>query len=149
MDFGAPWGAPYRGLKHVVTGPQPRSDTHWEDPFIWQDMQGHWHILAHVYNLLPCGDGDPSKVTAACNYTSGHIFSRDGLTNWNMADAEPYSLKIDNDGSAGLVATRERPKLLFDEITSEPTRIYTAAAALPKDACARCTHSGPAHQCLH
>ena len=79
---------------------------------------------------------------------SGHIPSRDGLTNWNMADAEPYSLKIDNDRSAGLVATLERPKLLFDEMTGEPTHIYTAAAALPKDACARCTHSGRVGACI-
>jgi hypothetical protein len=102
-------------------------------------MRGHWHILAHVFNTLPCGDGDPSKVTASCNYISGHLFSRDGLSNWTVAREEPYSFKIQySDGSSGLVATRERPKLLFDEVTGEPTHLFTSAADLPHTACAQC-----------
>jgi hypothetical protein len=46
------------------------------------------------------------------------MFSRDGLSNWTVSAPEPYSFTIDyDDGTTGLVSTRERPKLLFDQTT--------------------------------
>ena len=37
---------------------------HWEDPYIYQDKRGHWHLLAHVYNTAPF-------ATTKLNYISG------------------------------------------------------------------------------
>jgi len=69
------------------------------------------------------------------------MFSRDGLSNWTISTVEPYSFKINyTDGTTGLVATRERPKLLFDPMTGEPTHLYTAAAPMPPRGCISCTH---------
>ena len=47
------------------------------------------------------------------------------------------------------MATRERPKLLFDRTTHEPTHIYTAVADLPAgSACTRCDAKKPAGACI-
>ena len=52
-----------------------------------------------------------------------------------------YSFAVQyNDGTSGLLATRERPKLLFDRATREPTHLYTAAAPMPPRGCTSCTH---------
>jgi hypothetical protein len=81
-----------------------------------QDNRGHWHVLAHVFAGMACGTNDPRSVTPACNYISGHMFSRDGLTNWTVSDVEPFSFALNyTDGTTGLLSTRERPKLLFSE----------------------------------
>ena len=51
-----------------------------QDPYIYQDLRGHWHLLAHVYNTAPF-------ATTGLNYISGHGFSEDGL-HWSEA-SEP------------------------------------------------------------
>ena len=43
--------------------------------YIYQDLRGHWHLLAHVYNTAPF-------ATTGLNYISGHGFSQDG--EWNV-----------------------------------------------------------------
>ena len=109
-------------------------------PFLWQDNRGHWHALGHVFLQSPCGTTDPQSVTPSCNYIAGHMFSRDGLYNWTTSSVEPYSFAFKyDDGTSGLVSTRERPKLLFDEVTGEPTYLYTAVAPMPPQGCVSCT----------
>ena len=46
--------------------------TDWEDPTLWFDRRGNFHIVNHVYSLAPFSAGE---YTVA----SGHIVSRDGL----------------------------------------------------------------------
>ena len=103
--FGGPWES-----HTIVTGPASKTRPHanWEDPFLWQDARGHWHALCHVYTpTQQCGGADPSSVTPECNYISGHMFSRDGLTNWTVSEVEPFSFSIVySDNTSGLVATR-------------------------------------------
>ena len=71
VDAGGPiWNAPYTPL--VPIG-HPRSSgmqdetRHWEDPTLWFDKRGNWHIIYHVYCLLP--------FTAHHECASGHAFS--------------------------------------------------------------------------
>jgi hypothetical protein len=81
-------------------------------------------------------------VTPQCNFISGHLFSRDGLTNWTVSPTEPYSYNLTySDGSTGLVATRERPKLLFDA-QGDPSHIYTSTVDMPETMCAQCNPGG-------
>ena len=69
------------------------------------------------------------------------MFSRDGLTNWTTSTVEPYSFTIKHDdGTTGLLATRERPKLLFGT-NGEPTHLYNGVAPMPAGGCSVCTHS--------
>eukprot|EP01052_Picozoa_sp_SAG31_P016283 SAG31_NODE_1073_length_10065_cov_2.176701_2_plen_437_part_00 len=122
----------------------------WPTP-VWQDARGHWHALAHVYTASQvCGSASPTTITPKCNYISGHMYSRDGLRNWTVSDVEPYSYNISYSDSGGnaIVATRERPKLLFDSATKEPTHIYTAVANLPPESCTRCNAKKPTGACI-
>lgn len=146
--LGGPW-LQAGTIQTVVPGTR-RKDAAWEDPFLWQDSRGHWHALSHVYTATrTCGNTSASSITSECNYISGHLFSRNGI-NWTVSDIEPYSFNISySDGTGEIVATRERPKLLFDRATKEPTHIYTAVANLPKSsACTRCDAKKPAGACI-
>eukprot|EP00947_MAST-08B_sp_MAST-8B-sp1_P005946 g5946.t1 len=153
-SFAGPWG-PAVPVDVDAGSPRgdPRPGARWEDPFLWQDKRGHWHILAHVFaDGRRCGDSDPASVRPSCNYISGHAFSRDGLTNWTVSPTEPYSFSVQyDDGTTGLMSTRERPKLLFDPETREPTHLYNAVAPMPPGACVSCLKprkSGDARSCI-
>lgn len=81
---------------------QPSGSGAWEDPFLYTDVRGNWHILIHAYNL-----SDNSRM-------SGHYFSRDGVT-WHATGLEPYGFHVAmTNGSTMLTSTRERPKLVLD-----------------------------------
>lgn len=71
----------------------------WEDPFLFFDRRGHFHILSHVY----------SKAGSGINNTiSGHAFSVDGLS-WTFSQTQPYSNVVqDVDGGVHTFATLER-----------------------------------------
>lgn len=77
----------------------PAVDTHTgEDPFIWQDERGHWHMLMH--NMFGGGVGS-------------HAFSRDAMM-WTRSDVEPYtSVVAFTDGTTKNMKRRERPQLVL------------------------------------
>ena len=135
--FGGPWEKPIS-----VKISDPRRGARWEDPFLWQDNRGYWHTLAHAFTNVKCAG---HQVTPDCNVISGHLFSRDGLTDWTTSTTEPYRFKIQyDDGTTCLLATRERPKLLFDS-DGEPTHIYNGVAPMPAGGCSVCMHSRKGH----
>jgi len=75
----------------------PAVDAFAEDPFLWQDDRGHWHILMHNMNAI-----------------GAHAFSRDGNT-WKTSDIEPYDNVVQfTDGTNVSMGRRERPQLLLD-----------------------------------
>lgn len=88
-----------------------------------------------------CGKlNEPSSVSPSCNFISGHAYSRAGLGNWTLSPTEPFSFKLTyDDGTTGLLSTRERPKLLLDPKTAEPSYLITAGAPMPPGACLSCT----------
>ena len=76
-SFAGPWSS----ALPINPTPLPLDPVaHWEDPYIYQDLRGHWHLLSHVYNTAPF-------ATTGLNYISGHGFSEDGL-HWSEA-SEP------------------------------------------------------------
>lgn len=84
----------------VDTRSQPAISTHvGEDPFLWQDERGHWHMLMH--NM---GGG-----------VGSHAYSLDSKK-WIRSDVEPYTNKVTfQDGSYTNMLRRERPQLLLDD----------------------------------
>jgi hypothetical protein len=54
----------------------------WEDPYLWFDARGNFHVLYHVYCL------DPYEKHNECD--SGHAFSVDGVQ-WTFGADEPFS----------------------------------------------------------
>lgn len=99
-----------------------------EDPFMWIDRRGNWHIVNHAY--------DTSQLDHCGNSTlSAHQFSEDGIT-WHMVEpnVEPYSHTVNfDDGTSHTYTTLERPFLFFNE-NRELTHISLAADLVTEDA---------------
>ena len=103
----------------------------WEDPTLWVDQRGHWHILSHCY-VPHYNEGN--------DYVSGHLFSADGLT-WSESSVQPYQHAVEyRDGSTQNFSTIERPKLVFDDATGRPTHLFNGASPRwPCEPCGGCT----------
>ena len=62
-----------------------------EDPEIYQDIRGNWHMLTH--NIQPCRLGTATPFTDGSNTgggCGGHAFSRDGA-NWTYSPVVAYN----------------------------------------------------------
>jgi hypothetical protein len=82
-----------------------------EDNFIYIDTRGNWHCL---YHRAPFPD--PAAQ-------GGHAFSRDGLV-WHVSEGAAYpGQQAYMGGHVGKYGKRERPHLVFDAATGEPTHL--------------------------
>lgn len=92
-------------------GPLPNGDGA-EDPYLWIDVAGNFHVMFHASRRGP--DEDNCLAGHAGAVVAAHIFSRDGLR-WNMSSTPPYTNVLAlAGGRQQVVATRERPKFIFD-----------------------------------
>ena len=127
-----PWSAPVRvPVPRVSPGPGA-----WEDPFLWVDRRGHFHVLAHIWAHTLWPD----------NPISGHGFSVDGHA-WHFAAAEPYgNAVLRGDGSVQHFATLERPKLVWGDPADphRPTALLNGASPVwgpnASNPCSGCTN---------
>eukprot|EP00040_Diaphanoeca_grandis_P017582 m.91933 g.91933 ORF g.91933 m.91933 type:complete len:536 (-) comp26511_c1_seq1:143-1750(-) len=115
----------------------------WEDPFLFFDRRGNFHILAHVYGQRGQSAFFPT------NAISGHAFSEDGI-NWTFSNTQPYSNTVQQiGGGAQTFSTLERPKLMFGDATDphRPTALFNGASpwwdaeANATNPCSMCAYS--------
>ena len=87
---------------------------HVEDPFLYVDRRGHWHLIFHRYDLR--NGYSPNATASNPLLVSGHAFSLDGW-NWHYnVVQQPYDSVIRfANGTAQPTSTFERPHLLFDD----------------------------------
>ena len=111
----------------------------YEDPFLFIDRRGNFHMLGHVWSA------DPYPV----NPISGHAFSVDGLQ-WHSGVTQPYNNTVlRTNGTTQNLATPERPKLLLSGSNDpfRPTFIFNGASpywGTGPDPCAVCVpHNQP------
>lgn len=104
------WRGPYK----AVTGDISPCDHCEEDPFMWKDKRGNWHVLYHRMF-------DPPGHGALGSWSGGHSFSADGLT-WSPIDRCYNTTVALEDGSSVVLKRRERPKLVFDK-DGQPTHL--------------------------
>lgn len=114
-----------------VSPPTVRPHKFWEDPMLWVDGRGRWHILAHCY--VP-------HYSEANDYVAGHLFSADGLE-WDESPVEPYRHAVAySDGSVQNFSTLERPKLAFAGGNGRPTHLFNGVSPQwPCGPCGGCT----------
>lgn len=112
---------------------------HIEDPFMFIDGRGNWHIINHAYSL------DQMSACGSSNVSS-HFFSTDGVV-WHWSDA-PYSHTVTyDDGSTHTFATLERPNIHIDATGRLTHLVFAAdletgdAGCGPKTACDNCKFS--------
>ena len=109
-------------------------EKHWEDPTLWFDRRGNFHVIFHVYSLQPFAAGDWSVA-------SGHMFSKDGVE-WHRSSAQPFNGSVDfTDGTTRNYATRERPQLVFtDRGRHTPMALISSVSSQPiGHVCDTCT----------
>ena len=107
---------------------------HVEDPFLWIDKRGNWHIINHAYN-------NSEFDACAKSSLSSHFYSVDGKS-WSFAK-QPYSHAVNyDDGTSHTYATLERPNIHFDA-TGQMTHINLAADMITgNEGCQNRSHSG-------
>eukprot|EP00045_Choanoeca_perplexa_P010550 m.107686 g.107686 ORF g.107686 m.107686 type:complete len:359 (+) comp15317_c0_seq21:140-1216(+) len=87
----------------------------WEDPFLYLDTVGNWHVIAHSWDHT-------IKTNCNASNVSGHFFSADGM-NWESTRTPPYGHEVTfTDGSTKIFSTVERPKMYLNA-TGFPTHM--------------------------
>ena len=123
---------------------------HVEDPYLYMDARGNFHLLTHSYDFRDGWPANPNQTQP--NLVSNHGYSSDGLS-WTFDDEPPYFATITfGDGSRQNFSTLERPHLVFDA-AGEPTHLVNGASPfwLGPDGhpCSLCgATSGSAHSCV-
>ena len=118
-------------------------DRHWEDPSLWFDRRGNWHVLYHVYCLRPFAERKECM--------SGHAFSRDGES-WTFSNVEPFNGTVSFVGGSPPItfSTRERPHVVFapeDANRTTPIGVTTGVSSQqPNPSCDAC-YKGACSQC--
>ena len=106
------WRGPY-----VATSDAPVFPDEQEDPGIFRDARGSFHMLTHDF----------------AQPTGGHAFSADGL-NWTFAGQAYGTTMQYADGSSVEFARRERPQVLV--LGGKPAFLFTGALAKSTGRCA-------------
>ncbi|OAA40410.1 Glycosyl hydrolase family 43, five-bladed beta-propellor domain protein [Beauveria brongniartii RCEF 3172] len=117
----------YRGPYHrVQADPVFLADN--EDPFVWRDKRGHWHMLTHSLEAEG-GFGNGPKV-------GRHAYARDYAGPWTLSTQQQRSLAFDttvrwDDGGEVRFYRRERPQLMFSE-DGEMTPLLLTTGVQPR-----------------
>ena len=91
-----------------------------EDPFLFIDRRGAFHIINHRYNNSETSDCGRSTI-------SSHVFSADGNSWHCWIGTEPYGHTVEFDDDTSITfPTLERPYLHFDS-NGQMTHINFAA----------------------
>ncbi len=106
VAIGGNWFGPYHRLS--INGPIINASG--EDPYLWVDKRGNFHMLFHAFATM-----------------GGHTFAREYSGPWTLSDVPPYNVSIQwNNGTHIVYAERERPELLLDATTGAPLVLYTS-----------------------
>lgn len=103
------FSGPYNLIKSMPWNTSDYSD-HWtEDPFLWRDKRGNWHILCHwMIDIAERHEKYPR--------VGGHLFSRSLTGNWTFKLQAAYNTTVYfTDGGRTDYYRRERPRLYFSD----------------------------------
>lgn len=90
-----------------------------EDPFLWRDKRGHWHILVHyMIDIEERNEKGPN--------VGAHLYARNLTGPWTFnKQTLAYNTTVNyDDGTSTVLYRRERPKLYFDLNDPEMTPLY-------------------------
>lgn len=120
-----------------------------EDPKLWQDTRGNWHMVYEHYVSVEHGGtkhggGSQSKSTAnAANWNTAGVavrgscgksgtckcgataFSSTGVDGWVETDPSAwYGTRLTLNGKQTVVVKRERPQVILDAVSKHPIAIF-------------------------
>lgn len=104
-----------------------------EDPYLYFDARGNWHLLGHRYDYRDGWPVNPNQTMPIL--VSGHAFSVDGMTWYYNSAQQPFDAAITfANGTTQYFSTFERPHLLFDDPDDRtPTHLIVAAQPYFRD----------------
>lgn len=109
----------------------------YEDPFLYTTARG-FHAIYHVYNTH---EHPPHGHECFDSTVSAHVFSSDGFT-WHTSPTQPYGTQVQlTTGTTVTVATRERPKIWFNN-AGHMTHLFNGVCGAPN------CPNGPATGCV-
>jgi len=73
------------------TGGKPSPFLKVEDPYLYQDKNGNWHLLVHLYDYRDGWPVNPNQTMPVL--VSGHAYSMD-LTTWGYRSACCYAMPV-------------------------------------------------------
>ena len=126
-----------------------------EDPFLWIDKRGAWHLLTHSYDYRDGWPPNPNE-TQPVPLVSRHAFSATGggaPGAWHFSEHAPYPPHVTfGDGSVQKFATWERPHLLMGA-DGEPSHLINGVSPVwlgpDGNPCSQCDRrAGSAHSCV-
>lgn len=139
MAFPAAWGA--AGNTYLRN----------EDPYLWGDTRGNYHLLAHRYDYRDGYPVNPNQTMPIL--VSGHGFSTDGVV-WHFnSERQPYDAVVTfENGTTQQFSTYERPHLVFDPNSGLPTHLVNGVQAYymgPRGYCDGCdARAGSENSCV-
>ena len=105
-----------------IVAPSNGTGSH-EDPFLFIDQRGHYHAVTHNQaegNL--CGNRTLGSTCGA------HLYSRDSYA-WSVSRTPVYTHEVLMEGGEMReLQTRQRPQLIFDPRTRQPTTLFNGAS---------------------
>ena len=101
LEAGALWTV-FANISHATLP----ANLNVEDPFMWIDGNGNWHIIGHAYNNF-------EYKNCAQSALSSHFFSPDGVT-WYFSLLPYNHTVVYDDGTEHMYITLERPFLHID-----------------------------------
>eukprot|EP00040_Diaphanoeca_grandis_P044810 m.13662 g.13662 ORF g.13662 m.13662 type:complete len:495 (+) comp9802_c0_seq1:147-1631(+) len=117
LTKAASWKGPYGRVSEdaIFTGRQDDPKTFVEDPSIWKDHKGRG------YKGLFHGHFDENGYYAFAENIEGP---------WTFRDTPAYTNVVEMSGGkpSQALVQRERPQIFFDEITGEPSILFTGVA---------------------
>ena len=122
LAFAHSWEGPYHTIKEPLFVEQG------EDPFVWRNSHGYWHMLFHG-----CRDPYLRNVGSWCvsfggwlaqgPYCGRHAFS-ENLVDWQFSWPAAYNATVTyRNGASQTFLRRERPQILF--IDGAPAYLIT------------------------
>ena len=129
------WNGTYHRRSHPLITPANDTGYH-EDPFLWQDHRGSFHLLTHNQNTHNrCG----SKVAGSS--CGAHLFSMDSYT-WTVGIDAVYDASVTLvNGTTTNYQTRQRPQIIFNK-DMEPTHLFNGGGFEgPNQDCEQKTHT--------
>ena len=85
-----------------------------EDPYLYTDTEGSYHALFHAFTPRTA----VTKGEGGLVFPGSHAFSLDGRA-WVYTGAAYSNRVVFTDGTATLLARRERPHLVFADVNGE------------------------------
>mmetsp|Transcript_13509 Transcript_13509/g.19925 ORF Transcript_13509/g.19925 Transcript_13509/m.19925 type:complete len:393 (+) Transcript_13509:87-1265(+) len=100
-----------------------------EDPELWIDEYGNWHILSHAYDKSQWYNCSSSLVSA-------HLYSVDGKY-WHKSPEQPYGHVIEfTDNTSLTYATLERPYTILNSKRQLTHIVLAASLEIGDEGCA-------------